>query len=184
MVAGQSPQRTEAFVATPPCSPIDQSCAAIPPVKSSNRRRASGYPPRRVPGCSTFSTRTCCSSAMVRTSPGATGLAGASIRCALMRTCPDEMRRAASVRVFTTRANHSHLSTRCVPAMPFPDKPPITSLSHCAPGFKRRFMLGARSLSAREDYFPAPQRRRGQDRGRRQRPSTSPRRTPDPCPAG
>ncbi len=57
-------------------------------------------------------TRTVRSSATVTTSPGFTGLATVSTLRELTRTWPSAISFAASERVFTTRANQSHLSRR------------------------------------------------------------------------
>ena len=85
---------------------------------SSNKREASEKPPRRAPGATILRTRTCRSRAIVRTSPGPTALAGISTRRALSRTWPSATSRAARPRVLATRANHSHLSSRCGSATP------------------------------------------------------------------
>ena len=51
----------------------------------------------------------------VSTSPARTVWAGLSTRTRLSRTLPAATMSAANVRVFTKRANHNHLSRRCVP---------------------------------------------------------------------
>lgn len=62
-------------------------------------------------------TRTREWAATVTTSPGRTDWLGRSARCRLTRTLPPATSAAAIVRVFTTRANQSHLSSRCASDM-------------------------------------------------------------------